>query len=101
MAIGSITKLGAAVGAPVMIKTLRFKHTAGSLLAAVLAGLASAYGWDRLGYGGFVNEAAIGLACSLLANRVAIFFANKKATPKALANPLSPFTGRGKDGRPG
>ncbi len=68
MAIGSITKLGAAIGGPVMIKTLGWRHSPASLLAAVLTGLSSAYIWDHLGYDALINEAAVGLACSLLAN---------------------------------
>ncbi|HKH80528.1 MAG TPA: hypothetical protein VKA03_02760 [Methylovirgula sp.] len=70
MAIGSISKIGAAIGGPVMIKALGLKHSAASLLAAILTGMITACAWDYLGYGGLFNEAAIGLACSLLANRL-------------------------------
>ncbi len=73
MAIGSIAKIGAAIGGPVMIKTLRWRHSPASLLAAILTGLSTAYLWDHLGYDGLINEAAIGLTCSLLANWLVSF----------------------------
>jgi sodium/proline symporter len=81
MAIGSISKLGSAVGGPIMIKVMGWRHSALSLLVAILAGIAMAYGWVALGYASFVNEAAVGLAASLLANWTVARSAHGAATP--------------------
>jgi sodium/proline symporter len=82
LAIGSISTLGAAVGGPVMIKVLRWRHSAASLLAAILAGMIMACTWDYLGYGSRINEAAVGLACSLLANWLFVTSARAAPSPK-------------------
>jgi Na+/proline symporter len=70
ISIGSVSKIGAAIGGPVMIKALKWRHSAASLLAAILTGMTAAYAWDYFGYGAFFNEAGVGLICSLLANRL-------------------------------
>ncbi len=81
MAIGSISKLGSAVGGPIMIKVMGWRHSAGSLLAAVLAGMIAACGWVFLGFSGLVNEAAIGLAASLCANWLVASLTRASAPP--------------------
>lgn len=81
IAIGSISKIGAAVGGPVMIKALGWRHSAASLLAAILTGLITACAWAALGYGSLFNEAGVGLIGSLLANW--LFVSTRAATAPA------------------
>jgi len=68
IALGAVSKIGAAVAGPVLIKILRWKHSATSLLCAISAGIGAAYVWEFLGYSSTFNEAGIGLGVSLLVN---------------------------------
>jgi Na+/proline symporter len=77
IAIGSISKIGAAIGGPVMIKALGWRHSAASLLAAILTGMITACAWAYLGCSSLINEAGVGLIGGLLANRL---FVSTRAT---------------------
>jgi Na+/proline symporter len=68
IAIGSVSKIGAGVAGPVLIKALRWKHTGTSLLFAIISGIGAAYVWEALGLSTTFNEAGIGIAVSLGVN---------------------------------
>ena len=68
LALEAVSKIGAGLAGPMMIKLFGWRHSASSLLAAILAGIGAAYAWTWLGYAGAFNEAGIGIACSLLMN---------------------------------
>jgi sodium/proline symporter len=70
IALSAVSMLGAAVAGPVMIKTLRWNHTASSLLCGMLMGVLSAVIWKQMGLGSIFNEAGIGLVSCLLTNLV-------------------------------
>ena len=69
IAIGAVSKIGAGVAGPVMIKVMGWKHTGRSLLAATLSGISAAFLWEYLGYSSTVNEAGVGIVVSLAINR--------------------------------
>jgi len=71
IAVDSISKIGAGIAGPMIIKTLGWRHTANSLLLSILSGIGSAYLWSSAGFGSTFNEAGIGIACSLLVNWIA------------------------------
>jgi Na+/proline symporter len=68
IAIDSVSKVGAGVAGPMLIKALRLKHTGPSLLCAILAGIGSAFAWQALGFSQTFNEAGVGIAASLVVN---------------------------------
>ena len=70
IAIDAVSKIGAGLAGPVLIKVFRIRHTGWSLLAAIIAGVAAAYAWTKLGYGAVFNEAGVGIAASLIVNWV-------------------------------
>lgn len=72
IAVAAISKIGAGIAGPMIIKTLRIRHTANSLLASILAGIGSAYVWSAFGLSGMFNEAGVGIACSLLVNSLIV-----------------------------
>ncbi len=68
IAIDSVSMIGAALAGPVVIKTLRWKHSGFSLLLAIVAGMSAAFIWKKLGYSAAFNEVGVGLVCSLVVN---------------------------------
>jgi Na+/pantothenate symporter len=68
IALSAISMIGASLAAPVMIKAMGWKHTAWSLLYAIIGGLAAALAWRMLGWNSTINEAGIGVAVGLLLN---------------------------------
>lgn len=68
IAVDSVSKIGAALAGPVMIKLFRWRHNAASLLAAIVVGLGAGYLWKAVGLGAAVNEAGVGVAASLAIN---------------------------------
>lgn len=72
IAIDSISKIGAGIAGPMIIKTLGWRHTASSLLLSILSGIGAAYLWSSAGLGSAFNEAGIGIASSLLVNWIAV-----------------------------
>ena len=68
IALSSVSLMGAGVAAAVLIKVLRWRHSAISLLLAIMAGIASAILWKQLALSSFVNEAGIGFGAGLLIN---------------------------------
>ena len=70
IATGAFSKMAAAIAAPVAIKVFGWRHDATSLTLAVLAGLAAAYAWEALGFAAVLNEAGVGMAVGVLANRM-------------------------------
>lgn len=70
IAVDAIGKIGAGIAGPMIIKTLGWRHTANSLLAAIVGGIGSSYVWHSLGFSSVFNEAGIGIICSLLVNWV-------------------------------
>lgn len=68
IALSSISKIGAGIAGPMMIKALGWRHTSLSLLAAIFTGICASFIWSWHGLSGAFNEAGIGLVCSLLFN---------------------------------
>ncbi len=68
IAIDAVSKIGAGLAGPVMVRAFHWRHNALSLLLALTAGIAAAFVWSALGYGGVMNEAGIGIAVSLGVN---------------------------------
>jgi hypothetical protein len=60
--------MGAGLAAAVMIKVLGWRHSAASLLCAVVGGIFIAVLWQQLGLGSFLYEAGIGTAGGLVIN---------------------------------
>lgn len=72
LALTSVSFMGAALAAAVIIKVMGWSHDAKSLAATMLVGLASALTWKYIGYGALINEAAIGIAAGLATNRLVV-----------------------------
>lgn len=68
IAIDAVSKIGAGLAGPVMIKAFGWKHSAVSLLLSILSGIAAAYIWTASGYGAVFNEAGLGIVTSLVVN---------------------------------
>ena len=68
LALGSVALLGAALAPAVMIKVLDWRHTVGSLAAAIVVGVAAAIAWKMSGAGATMNEAGVGMAAGLATN---------------------------------
>lgn len=79
IAIGAVSKVGAAIAGPVIIKVMGWNHTALSLLLAISSGIAAAFAWEYLGFNSTFNEAGVGIGVSLIVNKVtaALSFRNK------------------------
>lgn len=80
IAIDAVSKIGAGLAGPVMIKVFRWKHSGPSLLAAILSGIGAAFLWKHLGYATTFNEAGVGIAVSLAVNWIVALFAPRRAT---------------------
>lgn len=72
IAIGAVSKIGAAVGGPILIKALRWRHSSTSLLGAMIAGISAAYAWQYMGLSAAFNEAGIGLFAGVVTNAVLV-----------------------------
>ncbi len=68
VAFSAMPLMGAGLAAGVMIKVLGWRHSAASLLCAVLGGITAAVVWHLLGFGSYINEPGIGTAAGLLIN---------------------------------
>jgi len=68
IATGAVSKMGAAIAGPVIIKVFGWRHSAMSLVLSVMVGLGAAYLWSAWGYTALLNEAGIGIISSLFAN---------------------------------
>lgn len=80
VAIDAVSKIGAGLAGPVMIRAFNWRHSAASLLAGVITGIAAAYAWTWAGLGGVFNEAGVGIAASLIANWIVSRGAPKQVT---------------------
>jgi sodium/proline symporter len=72
LALSSMPLMGAGLAAAVMIKVLGWRHSAASLLCAVVGGILIAVLWQQLGLGSFLYEAGIGTAGGLAINWLAV-----------------------------
>jgi len=68
VALSSVSMMGAGLAGAVMIKVMRWPHTAFSLLCVIVCGLISAAGWKYFGYDSTFNEAGIGIFVGLAVN---------------------------------
>ena len=68
IAVDSLSKIGAGVAGAVLVKALGWRHSGFSLLMSIVAGVSAAFVWKYLGYASVMNEAGIGMGCSLAAN---------------------------------
>lgn len=73
MALSSVSLMGAGIAGAVMIRVLGWRRSPLSTLGSIIAGLTAAVVWKSLGYGSFLNEAAIGILTSLVTNRILLF----------------------------
>jgi sodium/proline symporter len=74
LALSSMPLMGAGLAAAVMIKVLGWRHSAASLLCAVVGGIFVAVLWQQLGLGSFLYEAGIGTAGGLAINWLVVKF---------------------------
>jgi sodium/proline symporter len=82
IALGSVSQIAAGLAGAVMIKVCGWKHTAFSLFAAILSGVAVALAWSYLGYSATVNEAGVGIVASLFVNWVLAPVGSKAKTAR-------------------
>ncbi len=68
LALSSVSMMGAGLAPAVVIKLMRWRHTALSLLFAICGGILSAVLWKYSGMAAIVNEAAIGITVGLVTN---------------------------------
>ena len=68
IAVGAISMIGAALAGAVLIKIFQIRHSARSILLAIVAGTSAAAIWRTTGLSGTFNETAIGIAASLVVN---------------------------------
>ncbi len=68
LAMSSVSMIGAGLAVPVMIKVMRWRHTGASLNGALVVGIASAVAWVHFGLSEYLNEAAVGMLLSAVAN---------------------------------
>ena len=73
LAIASVSLLAAGLAAPVLVKVMRLKHTAPSLVLSICFGISSALLWKFSGYSSLLNEAAIGMIVGFATNWVFTF----------------------------
>lgn len=85
LALSSVSLMGAGLAAAVMIKIMRWRHTAMSLACTICAGLASAVAWKYNGMGGYINEAGIGMVCGLAVNLLLSRSAQETIAPPPLS----------------
>jgi sodium/proline symporter len=71
LVLSSISLLGAALAPAMMVRVLSWRRTGASVIAAILAGFATAALWKFLGFGAVLNEAAPGILAGLGANFLA------------------------------
>jgi sodium/proline symporter len=71
-ALASMPLMGAGLAAAVMIKLLGWRHSAASLLCAIVGGILIAVLWQQSGMGAFLYEAGIGTAGGLVINWLAV-----------------------------
>jgi Na+/proline symporter len=83
IAIDALSKIGAGLAGPVMIKAFGWRHSSISLLAAVLAGIAAGFAWSSLGYSSTFNEAGVGMAASLIVNLLLSWVGRPQASAAA------------------
>jgi sodium/proline symporter len=72
LALSSMPLMGAGLAAAVMIKVLNWRHSAASLLCAIVGGILVAVLWQRSGLGTFLYEAGIGTASGLVINWITV-----------------------------
>lgn len=81
VAFSAMPLMGAGLAAGVMIKVMGWRHSAASLLCAVLGGITAAVVWHLLGFGSYINEPGIGTASGLLINWWVLKISGSGATP--------------------
>ena len=85
VALSSMPLMGAGLAAAVMIKVLGWRHSAASLLCAIIGGIFIAVLWQQSGLGTFLYEAGIGTAGGLIINWLTV-----RVWPEATPVPLRP-----------
>ncbi|NQU58431.1 MAG: hypothetical protein HQ513_14455 [Rhodospirillales bacterium] len=68
LAIASVSLMGAGLAAPVMVKVMGWNRSGPSLLFSIIAGLGAAIAWKYAGFGGQLNEAAVGIVAGMAVN---------------------------------
>ena len=72
VALSSMALMGAGLASAVMIKVLGWRHSAASLLCAVIGGIGGAVLWQQSGLGRLLYEPGVGMACGLGINWVTV-----------------------------
>lgn len=78
LALASVSLLGAGLAAAVIIKVMKWGHTAISLACTIGIGFTSALTWRYMGMSTYLNEAGIGILSGLVVNWLII--KNRKMT---------------------
>jgi sodium/proline symporter len=65
LALGSVSIMGAGLAPAVIVRVMRWDHTAISLLTTIASGFLAAITWKLSDYGAHFNEAGIGIATGL------------------------------------
>ncbi len=71
-ALSSMALMGAGLASAMMIKVLQWRHSAASLVCAVIGGIGGAVLWQQSGLGRLLYEPGVGIACGLASNWLAI-----------------------------
>lgn len=77
LALGSISLMAAGLAPTVMIKLLGWRHNAASIAVAMGVGIGAAVAWKMVGYGAWLNEAAVGMLLGVIANAGVVALKNK------------------------
>jgi len=68
LALSSVSLMGAGLAPAMIVRVMNWRHSADSLLAAIVLGMIVAGLWRFAGYSAFVNEAAPGIVAGLVGN---------------------------------
>ncbi|NOZ73346.1 MAG: hypothetical protein GXP38_15825 [Chloroflexi bacterium] len=85
IAISAISFIGAGLAGPMMIKVMGWRHTGVSLTLAMLLGIISSVCWSQFGLSAVLNEAAIGIAVSIVTNWLLLAISDAKREKQKLS----------------
>jgi sodium/proline symporter len=82
LVLSSASLLGAGLAPAMLIRLLNWRRTDRSVTLAIGVGFFTAISWRLLGFSGFMNEAAPGMALALLVNRVLSYSWRRQKPPR-------------------
>lgn len=83
IAISAVSQIGAGIGAAMLIKLLNIRHSAASLLIAIMLGTGSAVAWSAFGLSSHFNETLPGMLVTLVTNFLVVGFTWGRTTATA------------------